>query len=490
MALGAFLGGLAQGGVNTYKMLEDIESQKKRDQLLELQAQEMREKADERAQLRTARLDTLGRVGQENYSGDLTKDAAIGQEQAQGLQVNSGDAAFDAAVARSDAATLRGNAKAQGAAIPELGKYTEQQANQDYTRRLRAIDPEKAQQYEASGYALKNAKRESDFNDEYDKLRDDWNKKTGALMATFDSTFATDGPNGVIKKMGPQFKQITGQDVNLVGNNVVVGSGKDATKIPVTQFREAFEGAMAQHYTSGFADELVKRGMFKNPNEAVQYMLKQRELGIKDREAGIHEGFYGKGGVYERTHMAAINNNRRQTESEKINERIEAGANAFMKGNPGMTREEAIKRSAQLVTRDPEVRNTVVTAADVNSFIQNNLDAVIEEDKTGKKITLADLPADRRVAVARQALSGSAMGGDPGLPEPTKPLIRQGAAGTNAGPGPTPDAKVDPVRAAYDRWQAAKGAWYMPTPRANSEVQRLEQEYMDALNKSYQNRSK
>ena len=487
MALGAFLGGLAQGGVNTYKMLEDIESQKKRDQLLELQAQEMREKADERAQLRTARLDTLGRVGQENYSGDLTKDAAIGQEQAQGLQVNSGDAAFDAAVARSDAATLRGNAKAQGAAIPELGKYTEQQANQDYTRRLRAIDPEKAQQYEASGYALKNAKRESDFNDEYDKLRDDWNKKTGALMATFDSTFATDGPNGVIKKMGPQFKQITGQDVNLVGNNVVVGSGKDATKIPVTQFREAFEGAMAQHYTSGFADELVKRGMFKNPSDAVQFMLKQREIDIKGREADIHQQFYGKGGTYERVHMARAGENRRQTAGEQMNEKIDALASAYMKGDPSLSKEEAIRRAAQVITRDPEARNSVVTAADVNSFIQNNLDAVIEVDKaTGKKVTLADLPADRRVAIARQALGGGAMQGGPGpvMPEPTKPMVKPGAE-----PGPAPAAaKADPVREAYDRWQAAKGPWYMPTPRANSEVQRLEKEYMDALHNSYQTR--
>lgn len=468
MALGAFLGGLAQGGVNTYKMLEDIESQKKRDQLLELQAQEMREKADERAQLRTARLDTLGRVGQENYSGDLTKDAAIGQEQAQGLQVNSGDAAFDAAVARSDAATLRGNAKAQGAAIPELGKYTEQQANQDYTRRLRAIDPEKAQQYEASGYALKNAKRESDFNDEYDKLRDDWNKKTGALMATFDSTFATDGPNGVIKKMGPQFKQITGQDVNLVGNNVVVGSGKDATKIPVTQFREAFEGAMAQHYTSGFADELVKRGMFKNPNEAVQYMLKQRELSIKDREAGIHEGFYGKGGVYERTHMAAVNNNRRQTAAEIMNDRIEAGANAFMKGNPGMTREEAIRRSAQLATRDPEARNTVVTAADVNSFIQNNMDAVVEVDRaTGKKITLADLPADRRVAIARQALGGAPTQQGGGMPD-----LGKDGLGEPPKPGAGPKQAVPEPETKYIRSQNNRGAYvYTPSPRGMTRAQ-------------------
>jgi len=63
---GAFAGGLAQGGMNTYQMLESNESQKKRDALIEMQAQQMRQENDQQRRLDAAYANTQGLVGQTN----------------------------------------------------------------------------------------------------------------------------------------------------------------------------------------------------------------------------------------------------------------------------------------------------------------------------------------------------------------------------------------------------------------------------------------
>jgi len=52
--LGAFAGGLAKGGMDTYQTLEAIESQKKRDALTELQTKEAEQAMKGREALRTA----------------------------------------------------------------------------------------------------------------------------------------------------------------------------------------------------------------------------------------------------------------------------------------------------------------------------------------------------------------------------------------------------------------------------------------------------
>jgi hypothetical protein len=117
--LGAFAGGLAKGGLDTYQTLENIESQRKRDALVELQAQEARAAAEERTALKGAAASTYGQVG-------APETAMPGRK-------------------LSEEEALNAYAIDQGAAsaIPPKA-YTQAQADADYLAKVRGINPEKA----------------------------------------------------------------------------------------------------------------------------------------------------------------------------------------------------------------------------------------------------------------------------------------------------------------------------------------------------------
>lgn len=216
---GAFAGGLAQGGMNTYQMLEAIESQKKRDALAEMQAQELKQNIDERGKLREA-ADVYNKVGGQDYTGALQTATGMGQQQAQGLSVNTGVGGdeFDRAVNQSTAAVALENkariaARQQGLPTDEVASptgygavqgpqsqaiaqqaqaaaaamkptmYTREQADIDYLKRVAAINPDKALDIEskqmqiATGRSsLKRIKAEDDYSD--------WLQKSQEQVAT------------------------------------------------------------------------------------------------------------------------------------------------------------------------------------------------------------------------------------------------------------------------------------------------------------------
>lgn len=183
--LGAFAGGLAQGGLNTYKSLSEIESQKKKDALVDLQMQEAKAAMEERAALKDA-AGVYGQVGGGNYAPELQRTAGIGQQQAQGLAVNTGAGGsdFDQAVNESTQGVLRENAQRQGAALPtdtamKPAAYTRDQADADYLARVRAINPERALETEnkqiqtATGRsALARMKAEDEFSQWHQKAQE------------------------------------------------------------------------------------------------------------------------------------------------------------------------------------------------------------------------------------------------------------------------------------------------------------------------------
>jgi hypothetical protein len=117
--LGAFAGGLAKGGMDTYLTLENIESQKKRDALVELQTQEAKAAGEERAALKNAASSTYGQVG-------APETALPGRK-------------------LSEEEALNAYAIDQGAAsaIPPKA-YTQAQADADYLAKVRSINPERA----------------------------------------------------------------------------------------------------------------------------------------------------------------------------------------------------------------------------------------------------------------------------------------------------------------------------------------------------------
>jgi hypothetical protein len=262
--LGAFAGGLAKGGMDTYQTLEAIESQKKRDALIELQAQEARAAAEERTALKGAAASTFGQVG--------APETAI-----PGRKLSEADVTNAYAIDQGDPTAVAPKA------------YTQAQAEADYLSKVRGISPERALDVEAKQMQIQSGRREQKFDQDFDAERTKWNQQTTDLMSKFDTALTQDGANGVVREIGPEFKKITGKSIALVGNDIVVGTGKDAEKIPAKDLRGAFESAMTQHYTQGFADTLVKKGMFKNANEAITYQLKRGELNVAERGAAVGE---------------------------------------------------------------------------------------------------------------------------------------------------------------------------------------------------------
>lgn len=452
MSLGLFAAGLAKGGIDTYSTLEDIERKKKEseraERTLKMQETEFNQKQEERQALKDAADQTYGRVGKDALSGNLQNDAGIGAQQAQGLQVNSGDAAFDAADRAQLADTLRANAKAQGAAVPELPKYTREQAAKDYADRLYAIDPTKGQQAEAGALALKKGglevkglERQASFDDKFDKVMGEIHKQSATRLTDIETTAQTGGMKGLVEKFGPELKQALGADVQLVGNNIVVKTKgqKPQTISSLDQAVQALQGAAQMEFGKNLETRLVSEGLFKSPQEMLTYFQNRREADRKDRDtdsqieyrrkAGLKEeaaaGFYNRGGT----------SANKQTQGQILTEKIDAYATIMMKADPNLSRADAEKRAAQVIMRDPEAKPDM-TPADVNSFLKDQAGTVIRVDPNTKKpVRLGDLPLEEQLQIARQALGRGGMPGAAGggLPDVNpKAMVKPGAAAAPA----------------------------------------------------------
>ena len=311
-SFGAFAGGAATSGMNTYQLLEAIESQKKRDALIELQMQEAKLNMEDRAAIKGLGKETYGRIGQEDLTGPLTKTTGIGQQQAGMLASGSGDVNFDAYDRQQQAQALRGNTEYQnrsdvqerlsaGAAAglpttqeqrtalaPAVGKYTEEQATKDYATRLKGIDFEKGiaaekglMDIKKGGFEIKSLERTDKFNQLYDTVQADWNKTFTNKKMALDKELAINGPNGVIKNHGAEFEKLTGQKLKMDNKGMVVltKDGKETSRFPATEFANKLDGALKMHYTEGFAEHLASKGMFPDSKSAIEYGIKKAELG-------------------------------------------------------------------------------------------------------------------------------------------------------------------------------------------------------------------
>ena len=143
--LGAFAGGLAQGGLSTYKTLSDIEAQKKEAELREAQLQAIKDERTSKEALRNAIAS----------SGDISSTTP----------------------ATEYAGPAPANAPQQGGYVAPA--YTAAQKTADFQRSAIAsgADPTAVQSYMSGSYQLRNAQREADFNDQFDTLKSDWDKR-------------------------------------------------------------------------------------------------------------------------------------------------------------------------------------------------------------------------------------------------------------------------------------------------------------------------
>jgi hypothetical protein len=469
--LGAFASGVAQGGINTYKTLAEIESQKKRDELLDLQMAELRNKIEEERQIRQTGRDVFSQVGKEDVTGALSATTGVGQQQASALTGQTAGAGLDFESYDRDqmARTMRANAERQGVPMgeqmrPALPTYTREQAESDYANRVRAINYERGTAAEAAALGIQSAKqglkkggleikgleREQQFNETFDATMKDWQKNQAFKIShDFDKTLVDEGVSGVLKKYGPEFKQATGNDVALVGNEIhVTNKGKIVDRFPTDQLQAKVEPMLAKKAMSGLMDTMVEKGLFRNPAEVLNFFKTQTELknqGIQADAAMINAlanqqrtpseiaknqataGYLSRGG-------AAAN---RQTAGDIMKEKIDALATVYMKADPAMSRPDAEKRAAQVITRDPEAK-AEFTASDLNNFLKDQAGVVVDKDKaTGKPITLGQLPLDQQLKIARESL-GRVAGAAPqgGMPDANPARMTLPGAGSTTTTAP------------------------------------------------------
>jgi Arc/MetJ-type ribon-helix-helix transcriptional regulator len=137
---------------------------------------------------------------------------------------------------------------------------------------------------------VKAGRREDKFNEDFDAEKAKWNKQIGDLKGGLERTLAEKGATGVVSEYGSQLKELTGQDIKVVGGQVVLQqNGKTVSKFDVRELPSKIESALEQHYTHGFADTLVKKGMFKNASDVISYQQKRQELDIGERGVKVKE---------------------------------------------------------------------------------------------------------------------------------------------------------------------------------------------------------
>ena len=305
---GAFAGGLAQGGMQTYQLLEAIESQKKRDALIELQAQEAKQNLEERAKLREAG-EVYGRVGGQDYTGALQTATGMGQQQAQGLAINTGVGGddFDRAVNQSTAAVAlenkaRAQARAQGiptddtviaqqaqagAAAMKPTTYTREQADADYLRRVAAINPEKALDIEgkqmtiATGRSsLKRIQAEDEFAAWHQKsMEQAYADPVGFLKANLGAyNSARKGSHLDDGKTAEIVPSADGKTYSFVQKDT---KGKVVGSTPINQ-----DTALAALKHLAFDKYSALPGKFKESTELGQ---NERKTGAIEREVAVKE---------------------------------------------------------------------------------------------------------------------------------------------------------------------------------------------------------
>jgi hypothetical protein len=331
--LGAFAGGLAKGGIDTYAKFLEFEERKKADEraerALQLQIDAARETRELREGVRSAGETTLGRVGQAALTGNYTQDAGLRagvgtqadmlakQTEGMGLGLDDVDRMRTAQTLRENVAYqnqpevqarlaagtpagLPTEGLTRAALLPEKGLYTREQAIEDYATRLAKVDPEKAlqaemlgiqrkgalqglkvgeQNLEKGGYELAKLKRDKQFDEDFDKVKQEWAQSTFSLKQDVDKTFQAEGAAGVLKKYGKEFQKATGNTVQLVGNDIVVKKGDQVVeKFGADQLSARMEPMLAMKTTQSFMDTMVSKGMFKNTDQAMNFLKIQSDM--------------------------------------------------------------------------------------------------------------------------------------------------------------------------------------------------------------------
>ena len=278
---GAFLGGAAKAGLQTYQMLSEEEER-------ELIKEERRRRIDKERAIEAAGRETLGRAGtQTDYTESVQGAAGVGSQQAQALQSKTDDPEFDRAVAQSAVDVMREGAARKGAlptgpSAVTAKEYTQEQADKDYIRRLSAIDPRLGRQARIENFQIKELERkeaaQNKFNASMDKLDKD--------LATIESSFESRGMLGLYetaKKNGLNVKFVEPESNDGLATIQLIGKDGKIEKI-FTSGSQAAE-ALREARMGQFESEAMK--LLGDPKSIIDAMRAKRTEGREDQRLGL-----------------------------------------------------------------------------------------------------------------------------------------------------------------------------------------------------------
>lgn len=475
MSFGAFAAGLAKGGLDTYAQLTEIERRKQAEARAErdltMRETEFNRAQEERQALKDAAAQTYGRVGKEALSGNLQQDAGIGAQQAQGLQVDSGDTGFDTADRQQLADTLRANATAQGAAVPELPKYTRQQAAQDYASRLYAIDPAKAQQAEGNALTLKGAERNERYAQRVEvamgfqqgvlsSLQKNGGDAAAVLKEMFQPLYnenklpgladgktadivpsAAGGQSIVLKDKKGNVVETMPADMNTLKKLTGLAQGLMLQSASPDMYFKVREDDRGERRIE-IDEKKLKLDQDKFAEDMKLNPLKMKELEAKIRSYNADANYRNAAAKAAGAKSGNWSVLGTDSDGQPISYDRNSGTFARQDGKPI----QDVSFFKKITGERPE--KPAVSNADAISWLEKNQGTIVEasKDQKGKGTRLADLPADEQMDYARRILGGS-VAPKGGLPDVNpKAMVKPGAAAPAGAPAAAPAAMALPQR--------------------------------------------
>jgi hypothetical protein len=420
--LGAFASGLAQGGINTYSTLDDIERKQKADAREEERMGAWRKEQEGKEALRTAALEVP--------TGDTVQTPTF-----QGM---TGSYDQQDAPMRTEAIT------------PE-------QKNANFRQRALALgaDPMAVQDYEArglqadaarmtlkkGGFELKSLQRQDDLDTQIDAERKSWQQDMVKMKTRVDDTFAKDGITGIRKEFAPELKQ-AGVTMDVVGNKVTLKQGKNVLEaFDVKEAPQVLEKYLGMHYVQGFGERLASKGLFKTPAEAIDYAFKTREAARKDRDT---DSAIALRGAQTTEALSKADANRAYGKAIGQKTGIWSMVGTDSDGQPVSYDRNtgSFARPDGKPVQDPSIfkkltgERAPVSPADINSFLEKQSGTVVRiDERTKKPVTLGQLPLAEQRRIAMETLGGPAAPATGGLPDADgSKMVRPGQAAPQAQP--------------------------------------------------------
>lgn len=135
---------------------------------------------------------------------------------------------------------------------------------------------------EMNTYNLAAKQREKGFNEKFDKAMDEIQTKSAQRLTDINQTAQDGGMKGLVDKFGPDIKKALDHDIKFKNGAIIVldAKGKPIGS-PITNIddaKAALEGAAKAEYANSLQKTLVEKGLFKSPEEAINYWKTEAEL--------------------------------------------------------------------------------------------------------------------------------------------------------------------------------------------------------------------